>query len=79
MPTKMTSGVLCRDKNGKIAFFLVGWPKMSKTGLWEECHGEFKKDWSLKTWNALYQLYDENGKKIPPPKPGECYEVEIQL
>ena len=35
--------------------------------------------WTLKEWKATYNLFDEHGKPCAPPKPGECFAVEIEL
>lgn len=88
MSTKMTSGVLCRDATPAqfVVFFTHTTNTKHELKLYGDgCWRDFSDGsnivfvQSLKEWDEEYQLYDEHGKKIPPPKPGECYEVEIEL
>ena len=77
---KITSGVLCRDIGGSE--FICFYPDIEMVlgiyGFWrDKSRGRLVK--LLGEWNAEYQLYNESGKKIPPPAPGKCFEVEIEL
>lgn len=77
---KYTSGMLCRDGvdagcDFEIAFFPHLSPTMDEKGEWGwwfiHCDDDDWYGWSLKGWRKQYAL--------TPPKPGRCFEVDIEL
>jgi len=76
---KYISGVLCRDAiEPWIRFCDLTGPILEDDGCWN--FPRRRHQWfTFAEWNAQYQLYDENGKKIPPPAPGKCFEVDLEL
>ena len=78
--TKYTSGMLCRDKlhicdrKDEIAFFPLPELKLSNVGIWRDIGKPIDggvKVWTSEEWKAQYGL--------TPPKPGKCFEVDIEL
>lgn len=79
---KYTSGMLCRDKvdagpDKAIAFFPTTSAAELQWGVWRWA--------SLRSWIDLQRISvwtPEDWKKeysIIPPKPGKCFEVDIEL
>lgn len=82
---KMTSGVLCRDRrllHGRKQRIILFYPAddPEKPYFDEDIWKPWTQyQWHPGEWGKKYQLYDESGKKIPPPKPGESMKIEIEL
>ena len=69
---KMVEGALCGDA------YYIGlhyWQWSAGTGLWR---GR-SRWWSHKEFEAQYDFLDEDGNPCEPPKPGECFWVELEL
>lgn len=74
-PVKYTDGVLCRDTGASadIAFCPGGTKKTVTLSQWLWC-GKGKEgwqSWTLAQWENTYDL--------TPPRPGRCFECQVEL
>lgn len=72
--TKYTSGMLCRDEiqGDDIVFFGDGAKPWLDDGLWMPRElGDHYPSWTSEEWKDQYAL--------APPRPGKCFEVDIEL